>query len=381
MKKILVVFGTRPEVIKLTPVINELKRNSKFKIVLCSTGQHKEMLKQMSNIFKLKINYDLDIMTRNQNLNNLTADALKKIDLLLQKEKPDLLLVQGDTTTAFAASLAAFYHKIKIAHIEAGLRSNNIYSPFPEEVNRKIISLVADFNFAPTQLAKQNLLKEGFNSNKIWITGNTVIDAVLEIKKKLNNVFISNKIKKKIESEAKQKFISDKYILITMHRREKFGEDLKMILILLKELAEENSEYKFVYPVHLNPNVKNPVNEILQKVKNFILLPPVDYLSFLFLMQNCRFIISDSGGVQEECFVFKKPIMVLRKTTERNEAIDAGYAFLAGHSPKKIRKLFYLIDEKVSKGFNFFNKKNPFGDGKASQKIVKIIKNKLANTV
>ncbi|MDO8549164.1 MAG: UDP-N-acetylglucosamine 2-epimerase (non-hydrolyzing) [Ignavibacteria bacterium] len=377
MKKILIVFGTRPEAIKLAPVIKELKKSRKFKVVLCSTGQHNEMLKQMNSLFGIKINYDLGIMRYNQNLSNLTIEALKKIQPVFKKEKPDLLIIQGDTTTAFAASLAAFYNKIKVAHVEAGLRSNNIYSPFPEEINRKIISLVTDFHFAPTQMAKQNLLNEGINSNKIRVTGNTVIDAVLEIRGKLNDSIISKEIKKKFESESKKQFINDKYILITMHRREKFGENLKKILIALKELAGENPDYKFVFPVHLNPNVKNPVRKILRGINNFLLLPPVDYLSFIYLMKHCRFIISDSGGVQEECFIFKKPIIVLRENTERNEAINAGYAFLAGHSPERIKNLFYKIDKKISKRYNFFSKKNPFGDGKASQRIARIIENKL----
>jgi len=377
MKKILIVFGTRPEVIKLTPVINELMRKNRYKVLLCSTGQHKEMLKQMNVFFNFKINYDLGIMTPNQNLINLTIEALRKIVSLLQRIKPDLIIIQGDTTTAFVASLAAYYNKIKTAHVEAGLRSNNIYSPFPEEVNRKIISLVTDFHFAPTQMAKQNLLNEGISSKKIWVTGNTVIDAVLEIKIKLKDKILSEKIKKKIESEVGQKFINDKYVLITMHRREKFGENLKKILIALKELAEENPEYKFVYPVHLNPNVKEPVRKTLKGINNFILLPPVDYVSFTYLMEHCRLIISDSGGVQEECFIFRKPIIVLRENTERNEAVEAGYAFLAGHSPEKIKKLFYKVDKKISDEFNFFKKKNPFGDGKASQRIARIIENKL----
>jgi UDP-N-acetylglucosamine 2-epimerase (non-hydrolysing) len=378
MKKIFVVFGTRPEVIKLASVIKELKKTRKFKIILCSTGQHKEMFNQMSTLFGLRIDYDLAIMTHNQNLADITTETLQKIYSLLEKEKPDLVIVQGDTTTAFAASLAAYYCKIKTVHIEAGLRSSNIFSPFPEEINRKIISLVAEYHFAPTQTAMQNLLNEGVSSNKVSVTGNTVIDAVTEIKMKLNNSFTSDKIRKQVESEFGQKFIDDNFILITMHRREKFGDELKKILLALKELAEENSGYKFVYPVHLNPNVRNPVEKILNKVDNFVLLSPVDYFSFIFLMKHCRFIISDSGGVQEECFLFKKPIIVLRENTERDEAINAGYAFLAGHSPEKIKKLFYKIDERISTGYNFFDKKNPFGDGKASQRIAKIIVNKLA---
>lgn len=377
MKKIFIVFGTRPELIKLTPVIEELKKIKKLKITICSTGQHREMLKQITDLMGIKVNYDLDIMTIDQNLTSLSIDVLKRIQSLLQKEKPDLLIVQGDTTTAFVASLSAYYYKIKVAHVEAGLRSNNIYSPFPEEINRKIISTIAELHFAPTIQAKKNLLNEGVESSKIWITGNTVVDSSIRMKEKLNKDNVSKKISKKIESDAKQKFLNDKFVLITMHRREKFGAEIKKILFTLKKLAEENPEYKFVYPVHLNPNVKNPADKILKSIRNIILLSPVDYLSFIFLMRKCLFIISDSGVIQEECYIFRKPVIVLREVTERSEAIGAGYAFLAGHSQEKIRKLFYQIDKRISYGYNFFSKKNPFGDGKAAGRIAKIIEKKL----
>jgi UDP-N-acetylglucosamine 2-epimerase (non-hydrolysing) len=373
MKKILVVFGTRPEVIKLAPVIKELKKSRKLRVITCSTGQHNEMIKQVNSLFGIKIDYDLKLMKENQNLFDLTAGALKKIKGLLAKVKPELLIVQGDTTTAFAASLAAFYMKIKVAHVEAGLRSKNIYSPFPEELNRKIISLISGIHFTPTKSSRNNLLNEGTGADQIYVTGNTVIDAVSDVKKRLEKNVFPPSLKTNNKSETWQKFINTDYILITIHRREKFGEDLRKILLTLKELAEENRKYNFVYPVHLNPNVKNNAERILKNVENFHLLPPVDYVSFLYLMKQCRFIISDSGGVQEECYVFRKPVIVIRKDTERNEAIDAGYAFLAGHTPEKIKKLFYSVDSKISKGNNFFKSKNPFGDGKAAQRIVKII--------
>jgi UDP-N-acetylglucosamine 2-epimerase (non-hydrolysing) len=373
MKRILIVFGTRPEAIKLAPVIKALKGERSFNVVVCSTGQHDEMLKQVINLFKINIDFDLSLMKKNQDLFDVTSSSINKLKSVFKKIKPDLLVVQGDTTTAFVSSLAAFYLKIKVAHVEAGLRSRDTYNPYPEEVNRKIISVLANLNFAPTNEAMDNLISEGIHNNKIFVTGNTVIDALLEVEKKLNENSLVRKTESLIINYINNDFFEKEFILITMHRREKFGEKLKNILHQLKEMAEENKKYNFVYPVHLNPNVKRPVQNILSKTKNFKLLPPLDYLSFTYLMSKCRFIISDSGGIQEECFVFKKPIIVLRDVTEREEALKAGYAFLAGKN-KNVKEIFYKIDKKVSENFNFFKVKNPFGDGKASGRIVKNIK-------
>jgi len=369
MKKILVVFGTRPEIIKLAQVIEELKKRKSFKIFTCSTGQHKEMLNQMEEIFNLNADYNLNLMTPDQNLFDLTSDALQKLKKLIAEVSPDLLIIQGDTTTAFAAALSAFYNKIKVAHVEAGLRSWNNYSPYPEEVNRKIISTISNIHFAPTKNAKDNLVNEGVSTKNIWVTGNTVIDALLKIKEELDKPLTSAKIKMKLKNLLPEDFFEKKFILITIHRREKFGENLVKILRTLKELAFEKKEYNFVYPVHMNPNIKLPVSEVLSGIPNFYLIPPQDYLSFIYLMKHCHFIISDSGGIQEECYVFRKPIIVLRDVTEREEAIESGYAFLAGNSSSQLKKIFYNVDKKLGKNLSFFKVKNPFGNGKAAIKI------------
>ncbi len=374
MNKILIIFGTRPEAIKLAPVIKAIKREKSLKMVVCSTGQHDEMLKQVIEIFKIRVDLNLSLMKKNQDLFDITSGSIEKLKSVFNKLKPDLLIVQGDTTTAFTSSLSAYYSKVKVAHVEAGLRSNNIYSPFPEEVNRRIISIISDINFAPTKASKDNLIAEGVSNKNIIITGNTVIDALLEIKGKLNEKSSVKKIEKLFKNLVPNNFFEMEFILITIHRREKFGETLKSTLIQLKEIAEENRNYNFIYPVHLNPNVKKPVYNILSKIPNFKLLPPLDYLSFIYLMSKCRFIISDSGGIQEECYVFKKPIIVLRDITEREEAVKAGYAFLAGGGNKDFKKIFSQIDRKLSEDFNFFKSKNPFGNGKASEIILSSIK-------
>jgi UDP-N-acetylglucosamine 2-epimerase (non-hydrolysing) len=294
---------------------------------------------------------------------------------LIEKYQPDILMVQGDTTTAFTSALAAFYKQIKIAHVEAGLRSYDVFHPYPEEANRRFISVISDYNFVPTEDSKQNLLKEGFSDESIFVTGNTVVDALLQIKIKLDDPKYANQIKSNIELKLGTEIFSKKYILITLHRREKFGDEIKELLYILGTLAEKYPEYNFIYPVHLNPNVINPVREILSRTKNFTLTEPMDYLSFLYMMSKCHFIMSDSGGVQEECFVFGKPIIVMRGVTERNEAVKAGYAFLTGSNGKLINDCFTDIDKKLSQDFNFFPKQNPYGNGKASNRIAEILKN------
>jgi len=377
MKKILVVFGTRPEVIKMAPLVVALKKEKTFKTYVCSTGQHKEMLKQVSAIFNLKIDFELDLMKPNQDLFDITINANAKLKELLEKIIPDILLVQGDTTTAFVAALSAFYKKIKVGHVEAGLRSFNVFSPYPEEANRKFISVISDFNFVPTTVSKSNLLEEGYRRKSIFVTGNTVIDALLTIKKMIDEPKNRRMIHEKISSFLPTKVLPKEFVLITMHRREKFGDEFKKVLNTFKTLAQKNPSLHFIYPVHLNPNVKLPVESILNEVPNFHLLPPLDYLSFISLMNGCKFIMSDSGGVQEECFVFKKPIIVLRDVTERMEAVNAGYAFLVGSNVKKIKNVFDELNQKLSLGYNYFGGKNPYGDGKASERIVKALKQSL----
>ncbi|MDP3149543.1 MAG: UDP-N-acetylglucosamine 2-epimerase (non-hydrolyzing) [Ignavibacteria bacterium] len=377
MKKILIVFGTRPEVIKMAPLVAALKKEKSFKTFVCSTGQHKEMLKQVSQIFKIKVDYELDLMKPNQDLFDITVATNSKLKNLLEELQPDVLLVQGDTTTAFVSALSAFYKKIKIGHVEAGLRSNNIYSPYPEEANRKFISVITDFNFVPTKYAKDNLISEGYDAKRIFVTGNTVIDALLQIKKLVDTPRIQIVTQNNLKKIYPTDFLSKEFVLITMHRREKFGDEFKKVLDAFKELAAKNPKLEFIYPVHLNPNVKIPVEATLKGLTNFHLLPPMDYLSFIYLMEKCKFIMSDSGGVQEECFVFRKPIIVLRDVTERMEAVDAGYAFLVGSNINKIKKTFHSVNTKLSSGHNYFEGKNPYGDGKASEKIVKLLKKHL----
>lgn len=366
MKKILIIFGTRPEAIKLSPVIKRLRNEKIFEILVCSTGQHNEMLKQVLNVFKITVDVNLSLMKNNQDLNDLTSAALSKLKKVLKDFKPDLLIVQGDTTTAFAAALSAFYFKIKIAHVEAGLRSHDNYSPFPEEGNRKIISVLSDFHFAPTESSKINLITEGIEKKKIIVTGNTVIDSLMELKKRLAG-FNSKKL-----SFLPKEFFKKKFILITLHRREKFGSKFLSILNNLNNIASKHADYNFIYPIHLNPNIKVPAKQILGNTPNIILSPPLDYLSFIFLMSKCYFIISDSGGIQEECFVFKKPVIVLRDKTERMEAVHAGYAFLSDE--KNLDEIFNLVDKKLRLNLYLFKGKNPFGDGKASLRINNFLK-------
>ncbi len=374
MKKVMIIFGTRPEAIKLAPVIKQLKKERSIKTLVCSTGQHREMLEQVLKIFRIKIDYDLALMKHNQDLYDITLNSLSKLKSVFEKHKPDLLIVQGDTTTAFVSALAAYYAKIKVAHVEAGLRSYNIFSPYPEEANRRFISVITQLNFAPTSDAKDNLNSEGFDKKGIFVTGNTVVDAILEVKNKLNSMRASDKIVRGINKLSDRNLFDKKFILVTLHRREKFGPEFSNVCETIRNLADKYPQYNFIYPVHLNPNVRKPVKEILNNKANIILLQPLDYLNFIYIMSKCHFILSDSGGVQEECFVFKKPILVMRDVTERNEAIRAGYAFLVGSNSRLIQRKFKEIDSKLMKGFNFFKTKNPFGDGKASAKIVKIIK-------
>lgn len=373
MFKIVIIFGTRPEAIKLAPVIKKLKEKKNVQVIVCSTGQHREMLRHVLDIFQIEVDYDLDLMKKDQDLFDISAGTLEKLKIVFNDLAPNFLIVQGDTTTAFISALAAYYKKIKIGHIEAGLRSFNIYSPFPEEANRKFISSIASLHFAPTRTSYDNLLNEGVKKNTIVETGNTVIDALLDVKKLIEKKEVFNKINQDLSRVLPENYLNSKIILITMHRREKFGEEFESILYGLKDLASEHPNALFVYPVHLNPNVQKPVNNILRSVPNFILIPPQNYLNFIFLMSQCYFILSDSGGVQEECFVFNKPIIVMRDVTERTEAIDAGYAFLVGSDIKKLKQNFGKISNNIDKGYNYFKLKNPFGDGKASERIVKKI--------
>jgi UDP-N-acetylglucosamine 2-epimerase (non-hydrolysing) len=370
MKKIMIVFGTRPECIKLCPIVIKLKEYANhFQTVVCVTAQHREMLDQALRIFGVEPDYDLQIMKVNQDLFHLTSRILIEMKNIIDNEKPDLLLVQGDTTTTFTAALAAYYYKIKIGHVEAGLRTHNKYSPFPEEINRTLTTVVADFHFAATVENKKNLIREGIAEDKIIVTGNTVIDALQWVVAKVR----SNDQK---YSDLERIDFNKKVILITGHRRENFGVEFRNICSALKIIALAHPEFELVYPVHFNPNVREPVNKILSEVPNIKLLNPLEYGTFVYLMHKSYFIITDSGGIQEEAPSLGKPVLVIRNTTERQEAVKAGCAKLVGTKTENIVK----EAEKLISSADHYNRmakvNNPYGDGRASDRIIKfLIKN------
>ncbi len=367
MKKISIIFGTRPEAIKLIPVILELKKNKNFEINICVTAQHREMLDQVLEIFNIKPDTDLDLMQPNQTLSTLTSRIINAVDNYFSEYKPDIVLVQGDTTTVFAVSLVAFYHKVKVGHVEAGLRTGKKYSPFPEEINRVLTSRIADIHFAPTEISKNNLLKEGINSEKIFITGNTVIDALFLAKEKVLE------LKPKVNGLQKNLEEISPYILITGHRRENFGEGFINICSAISELALKYENYNFIYPVHLNPNVQDPVNKLLANKKNIFLIKPQTYLPFISLMMNSKIILTDSGGVQEEAPSLGKPVLVMRENTERPEAVTAGTVKLVGTDKQKIiNEVSKLLDNNLEYK-KMANAINPYGDGLASKRIAEIL--------
>ena len=368
MKKILTIFGTRPEAIKMAPIIKLLEKNNAFNSKVCVTGQHRQMLDQVLKIFEITPDYDLDLMKRNQSLTELTARILTGLDSVLESFKPDIVLVHGDTTTTLAASLAAFYHKIPVAHIEAGLRTGNIHSPWPEEANRKLTDAITKYHFAPTQTSKNNLMLEGAVKENIYVTGNTVIDALFLAK----DIISSNK---SIQSEIEQQFSyldnSKKLVLITGHRRESFGEGFKDICTGIYELAKKFNDVEFLYPMHLNPNVREPVTTILSKQENIHLIEPIDYLPFVYLMNKSYILMTDSGGIQEEAPSLGKPVLVMRETTERPEALEAGTVKLVGTDSNKIvNEASELLENRETYDSMSFSH-NPYGDGRASEKYSK----------
>lgn len=366
MIKVMTVFGTRPEAIKMAPVIHQFKtQSSKFKVVVCVTAQHREMLDQVLSIFRIKSDYDLNIMQDAQSLYQITTHGLLKLEGIYQKEKPDMVLVHGDTTTTFIAALAAFYERIPVGHVEAGLRSHDKFNPFPEELNRRLADTLSDLYFVPTKLGAHNLIREGYSRKNIIVTGNTVIDALfLALKspdRKKENVLECFDLKKKI-------------ILVTAHRRENWGDPLLHICTALQKIAREFPAVQIVYPVHLNPKVKRPVYALLGGVKNVLLTPPLDYLDFVRVLQRSYLVLTDSGGLQEEAPSLGKPVLVLRKVTERPEAVEAGTAKVIGTDTKNIfRQTAQLLCDK--KGYlKMANAVNPYGDGKASVRIAKAIR-------
>lgn len=362
MKNILLVFGTRPEAIKMIPIYNALKLYGQFNVLICITAQHREMLDDVMNFFDVKADYDLDIMQPNQTLETLTSRLLLKISYVLEDCKPILVFVHGDTTTSFVTSLASFYKKIDVAHIEAGLRTHDKYSPFPEEINRQLTSKIAKYHFAPTLISKQNLLEENINEKDIFVVGNSVIDALFLTLEKIKDV------KKNLVYTPSDK----KFVLITGHRRENFGDGFLNICYSIKELALKYREIDFVYPVHLNPNVQKPVKEILSDIENVYLIEPLKYESFIYLMSMSYIILTDSGGIQEEAPSLGKPVLVMRENTERPEALEAGTVKLVG-TTRIVSEVKKLIED-TNEYTKFISKINPYGDGKTSLKITDIIK-------
>lgn len=370
MKKILFIFGTRPEAIKMIPIIKKLQTTKTFKYEICITAQHREMLDQVLELFEVVPDYDLNIMKKNQDLFEITSNILIKLKEVLNISKPDVVLVHGDTTTTFSASLAAFYLQIPVGHVEAGLRTHNLLSPFPEEANRQLTSRLASFHFAPTNSSYQNLLDEGVDKDKIFITGNTVIDTLLTTDEKIQSSQIKQEsLKKHIENNG-YLICTKRIVLVTGHRRENFGDGFIQICKALKEIALKNQDIDIVYPLHLNPNVKDVVHKHLDSVNNIYLINPLDYEPFVYLMRKSYIILTDSGGIQEEAPSLGKPILVMRDTTERPEAVDAKTVKLVGTDKNLIIKSTQELLDNVSVYNSMAKVKNPYGDGEASTNIL-----------
>jgi len=393
LKKLLLVFGTRPEAIKMAPLVKAFQNEADiFQTKVCVTAQHREMLDQVLDLFEITPDYDLDIMKSKQDLYDVTSNVLLGLRSVLSEYTPDIVFVHGDTSTTFAAALASFYQKISVAHIEAGLRTGNIYSPWPEEANRQLTTQISAYHFAPTETSKENLLKENINKDIICVTGNTVIDALfLALNKIKNNEEIEISIIDSINKLLPHNFqlpythipFSDvkdehKMILVTGHRRENHGQGFINICMALREIAYNNPDIEIVYPVHLNPNVQKPVKELLLEVSNIHLIKPLQYEQFIYMMDKSIFMITDSGGVQEEAPSLGKPVLVMRDTTERPEALDAGTVKLVGTNTELIIKEAQKLIDDTHAYSKMSQASNPYGDGKACEKIVEFIKRKVA---
>jgi UDP-N-acetylglucosamine 2-epimerase (non-hydrolysing) len=373
MVKVLTIFGTRPEAIKMAPVLSELKTRKEFAVRVCVTAQHRQMLDQVLELFAIKPDHDLDVMQPGQNLYELTGRLLTGLRPVLDQERPDVVLVQGDTTTAMAGALAAFYHRTKVGHVEAGLRTYNKAAPFPEEINRRIAGVIADYHFAPTEAARQNLKREGVPDSTIFVTGNTVIDALHVTTQMLQTKQDS---RDRLAAQFSQLNPDKKLLLVTGHRRENFGEGFENICLSLADLVARHPDLEVIYPVHLNPNVQEPVNRILGRFPGRVhLVAPVDYLPFVYLLSRCRLVLTDSGGVQEEGPSLGKPVLVMRDTTERPEAVDAGTVKLVGTNRQRIvtEVSRLLEDDAAYREMSYAH--SPYGDGKAAPRIAEILKN------
>lgn len=367
VKKLLFVFGTRPEAIKMAPVILECSRRAEFSVSVAVTAQHREMLDQVLQFFGIVPDFDLGLMKPNQSLFDVTAEGLLGLEPVLDKVQPDLVLVQGDTTTALLSSLAAYYKKIKVAHIEAGLRSHNKYSPFPEELNRVLAGHIADIHFAPTHRAAENLFRENIH-DQVHVVGNTVIDALL-----VGLELLKGSKGELVQSIVEQLPVAGKFVLITGHRRENFGQPFENMCTAIREVAADHPDVQFIYPVHLNPNVQEPVNRLLSGVSNIQLIPPQEYPQFIALMERCYLVLTDSGGLQEEAPALGKPVLVMREVTERQEGIDSGTARLVGTSKEKISSaLRELLSDDVAYS-RMAHASNPYGDGSSAKRIADII--------
>jgi len=371
-KKVLVVFGTRPEAIKLAPLINLIKKNKeRFDLTVCVTAQHRDMLDQVLRIFNIIPDIDLNLMKENQNLIDITSNVLLSMNKVVNDLKPDIVLVHGDTTTTFATSLACFYNNIKVGHIEAGLRTFNLSAPYPEEFNRKVTAILSYINFAPTNMSKMNLIREGYAESKIVVTGNTVIDALFLVLKNIE--------KDPIKKESIVSFLDKKlsfswrevpYVVITGHRRENFGQSLIQICSAIRDLANTYQDKHFIYPVHLNPNVIKPVKNLLSNIPNISLIEPLEYEVFAYLIKYSFFIMTDSGGIQEEAPSLGKPVLLMRENTERPEGLEAGTVKLVGSSRKNIVKYASRLFEDESFYKKMSKAKNPYGDGNACIQIL-----------
>lgn len=370
MRKILTIIGTRPEAIKMASVIKRLEKHPDFSSRLCVTGQHREMLDQVLDLFEIKKDYDLELMDKVDGLSDLISGVISGIDPIIKAFKPEIILVHGDTATTFAASMAGFLNRVKIGHVEAGLRTDNLFSPWPEEANRKLTSVITEYHFAPTITSKSNLIAEGHNKKNIFVVGNTVIDSLFITR----DMLVSNK-KYYAALESKFKYLDRerKLILVTGHRRENFGDGFKNICMAIKKIAQKNNDIEFVYPVHLNPNVKKPVDEILTDVENVLLIEPLEYREFVYLMMRSYIILTDSGGIQEEAPSLGKPVLVMRDTTERPEAVSNGTVKLVGTD---ISSIINGVEELLGNKFNYAQMskaKNPYGDGTSAKKIIEVL--------
>jgi len=371
MVKILAVFGTRPEAIKMAPVIRAL--DDKFEVKICVTAQHRQMLDQVLELFKITPDYDLDIMKPGQDLFDITSNVLLEVKKILQIEGPDIVLVHGDTTTSMATAMAAFYLKIPVGHVEAGLRTYDINSPFPEEFNRQITSRISTFHFAPTMIARQNLLDEKVLDSQIYVTGNTVIDALLSMVEKARIVAFSDPLLIRMPFLKQEKSDIPRIILVTGHRRENFGLGFEGICYALRIIANENPDIQVIYPVHLNPNVREPVNRILSNLNNVHLIEPMEYLTFIKLMDLSYFILTDSGGIQEEAPSLGKPVLVMRDVTERPEAVESGTVKLVGTNTNEIVEMVNRLLTDSNFYMEMSKAHNPYGDGKACGIICDIL--------